>query len=57
MNLATFAAASFLALAPTVAGSQEIDPYNLPVGSLYVLEQPEIQMRGLWQVQMSITLE
>ena len=48
MNRVTFAAASFLALAPTMAGSQEIDPYNLPDGGLYVLEQPELTMRGLF---------
>ena len=48
MNLATLAVASFLALAPTMAGSQEIDPYNIPDGGLYVLEQPKLTMRGLF---------
>ena len=29
-------------------GAQEIDPYNLPDGSLYTLEQPEITVRMHW---------
>lgn len=38
-------------LATPVASAQEVDPYNLPDGGLYVLEQPELTMRGLWYFQ------
>lgn len=35
-------------LAPMMGTSQEIDRYNLPDSSLYVLRQPELTMQGHW---------
>ena len=36
-----------------VTGAQEIDPYNLPDGSLYVLGQPSLGMWGHWSTSMA----